>query len=131
MCGSRCAIRANRPGICWRSERPALTLFVALSVVTGLAYPLLTTGVVISVVLERADHVGDEVLGMQVDDARRRVLAAQLIADRVHQVRLAEAGAAVDEQRVVGLAGVLRDLLAGGACKLVRLAGDEAVEGEA
>jgi hypothetical protein len=32
-------------------------------------------------------------------------LRADLVADRVHQVRLAEADAAVDEQRVVGAPG--------------------------
>ena len=34
----------------------------------------------------------------------------------MHQVRLAEADAAVDEQRVVGAPGILRDLQRGGAC---------------
>ena len=53
-----------------------------------------------------------------------------VLADRVHQVRLAETDTAVDEQRVVGAAGILRDLNRGGLGELVALAFDEAVEGE-
>ena len=52
------------------------------------------------------------------------------VADRVHQVRLAEADAAVDEQRVVGAARVLADLHRGRPGELVALAFDEGREGE-
>ena len=54
----------------------------------------------------------------------------ELVADRLQQVGLAQAHAAVDEQRVVGDAGVLGDLDRGRARELVRLAGHEAVEGK-
>ena len=42
---------------------------------------------------------------MDVADARLRPLVGELVADRLHQVRLAEADAAVDEKRVVGNSG--------------------------
>ena len=54
--------------------RPALTLFVALSVVTGLAYPLLTTGVAQvafpaaangSLVLKDGQPVGSRLIGQR------------------------------------------------------------------
>ena len=51
------------------------------------------------------------------------------MADRLDQVRLAQAHAAVDEQRVVRRR-VLGDLEAGGARELVRLAGHERLERE-
>ena len=53
-----------------------------------------------------------------------------LVRHRVHQVRLAETDAAVDEQRVVGPAGIVRDLNRRGLGELIALALDEAVEGE-
>ena len=52
------------------------------------------------------------------------------VRDGVHQVRLAQADAAVEEQRVVGAAGILRHLQRRGLGELVALALDEAVEGE-
>ena len=53
------------------------------------------------------------------------------MADGLHQVGLAEPGGAVDEERVVGLAGRLGDGVRGGGGELVRLADDEGVEGVA
>ena len=53
-----------------------------------------------------------------------------MVADGVDQVSLAEADAAVDEERVVGGAGTLGDLDRGRARELVGLAGDESVERE-
>ena len=50
------------------------------------------------------------------------------LADRLEQVRLAQADAAVDEQRVVGLAGLLGDGDAGGVRQAVAGAGDEVFE---
>src|SRR5687767_6831220 len=54
-----------------------------------------------------------------------------MIADRLHQMGLAQANAAIDEQRVVRNTGVFSDLNRGGARQLICLAGDEAVESEA
>ena len=53
-----------------------------------------------------------------------------LLRHRVHQVGLAEADAAVNEQRVVGFAGVAGDLNRGRLRELIALALDETVEGE-
>jgi hypothetical protein len=58
------------------------------------------------------------------------VLLEHVIAHRVDEVCLAQADAAVDEQRVVRGARVLGHLERSRASELVRLAGDEAVEGE-
>ena len=52
------------------------------------------------------------------------------VADRVHQMGFAQADAAVDEQRVVSAARILRDLIGRRARQLVALAFDEIGEGE-
>ena len=57
--------------------------------------------------------------------------AQDLVRDRVHQVGLAEAHAAVEEERVVGAGGGLGDRARGGVGELVGGADDEGVEGEA
>ena len=49
---------------------------------------------------QRLDELVHELLGGQVDHLARRVLAADLPGDGVHQVGLAEPDAAVQEQRV-------------------------------
>ena len=51
-----------------------------------------------------ADHLVGELLRRQVDDALAREAVVHLMADGVHQVRLAQAHAAVEEQRVVAVA---------------------------
>ena len=51
-----------------------------------------------------------------------------LVRDGLHEVRLAESGVAVDEERVVDLAGRLGDGVGGGGGELVRLSDDEVVE---
>ena len=51
-----------------------------------------------------------------------------LVGDRLHEVRLAEPGVAVDEERVVDLAGRLGDGMGGRGGELVRLSDDEVVE---
>src|SRR5688572_21006097 len=67
---------------------------------------------------------------MHVRDFRGGVARENLVADRVHQVRLAETHTAVDEQRVVSTAGILRDLERRGARQLIALAFDKALERE-
>ena len=59
--------------------------------------------------LDRGDELVGELLARRVDDALARELGDDLVADRVHQVGLAEADPAVQEQRVVGVAGALGD----------------------
>ena len=63
--------------------------------------------------------------------AALRLPALHLMADGMHQVRLAHADAAVEEERVVGLRWAFGDGFGRGARKLVAGAGDEAVEGVA
>ena len=82
------------------------------------------------VVLQRPHHFADESLAVHVGDARGGIALADQVADRVHEVRLAEADAAVDEKRVVGAPRVLADLVGGRPRELVALALDEARERE-
>ena len=56
------------------------------------------------------------------------LLLEDLLADGLQQVRLAQADAAVDEERVVRLAGLLGDGDAGGVRQAVAGAGDEVLE---
>ena len=78
-----------------------------------------------------AHHVGNVLLGVDVANARLGPMLRDLVADRLHQVRLAEAHSAVDEQGVVGNPRVFRYLERRSAGELVRLPGDKAVEGVA
>ncbi len=80
--------------------------------------------------LQGVHHIGNEALGMQVDHLGRGRAARDGVADGVHQVRLAETHAAVDEQRVVRAARILRDLHGSGARQLIGLALDEGLEGK-
>ena len=82
---------------------------------------------------DRGDEAVHELLGRHVGDRDRVALApGQLQADRVHQVGLAEADAAIEEQRVEARARrALGDAAGAGIGELVRLADDEGVEGEA
>ena len=82
------------------------------------------------VVLQRAHHVADETLRVHVGDACFRIALLDEVRDRVHQMRLAQADAAIEEQRVVGAAGVLGDLARRGLGELIALALDEGGEGK-
>ena len=75
--------------------------------------------------LDRCDELVRELLAGGVDDALARELGHDLVADGVHQVGLAEADAAVQEERVVGVAGALRDGQARGVGEPVGRADDE------
>ena len=70
-------------------------------------------------------HVGDELLGVQVEDARIGPVGKQGIADGVDQMRLAEADAAVDEERVVHLPGGACDVQRRGARHLIGATGNQ------
>ena len=83
------------------------------------------------VVAQRVDHLVGELFAGDVADGRLGLAALDLVADGVHQVGLAHADAAVEEERVVGLGRTLRDRLAGGVGELVAAADDEGVEGVA
>ena len=84
---------------------------------------------------QRRDEAVHELLGREVEHPRLGVAAAHLPGDGVHQVGLAEADAAVEEQRVEAhrpaLGHALGDPARGGVRQLVRLADDEIVEGAA
>ena len=84
---------------------------------------------------QRRDEAVHELLGGEVDDAGVGVGLPHLPGDRLHEVGLAEADAAVEEQRVEGdraaLGHALGDAARGGVGELVRLADDEVVEGAA
>ena len=74
------------------------------------------------------DHVVHELFGVDVEHACLRALLQQLVAHRLQQVRLAQADAAIDEQRVVLDAGLARHMQRGGARHAVGRAFDQVVE---
>ena len=78
--------------------------------------------------LDRGDELVGELLARRVDDALARELGDDLVADGVHQVGLAEADPAVQEERVVGVAGALGDRQARGVGEAVGRADDEVRE---
>ena len=80
------------------------------------------------VVAQRADQVVDKGLRRKIADLEGGLLLLDLVADGVHQVRLTEAHAAVDEEGVVVIAGLVRDRLGGGMRELVRRPDDEVGE---
>jgi hypothetical protein len=82
------------------------------------------------VVLQGPHHVADESFAVDVGDPSVGTSQTEHVANGVHEVRLAKADATIDEQRVIGAAGIFRDLDGGGAGELVALALDERVEGE-
>ena len=83
------------------------------------------------VVAQRVDHLVGELLAGDVADGRLGLPALDLVADGLHQVGLAHADAAVEEERVVGLGRTLRHRLAGGVGELVAAADHEGVKGVA
>src|SRR5512134_805983 len=87
--------------------------------------------VVECLVLVGAHHIRDVLLRVDIADLGFRRLQAQAVADRLDEVGLAEADTAVDEERVVGGPGPFGNLGGCSARKLVGLAGDERLEGEA
>ena len=80
------------------------------------------------VVAEGVDELVDELFARDVADGGVGESAFRLVADGVHEVGLAHADAAVEEERIVGLRGALGDGHGGGHGELVSAAGDEAVE---
>ena len=92
-----------------------------------LAVPLAEGGGVL--VADGGDDVVGELVALDVDDVAVGLVFADLGADRVEQVGLAQPGAAVDEEGVVGVGGVGRDGKRGRVRELVGGADDEGVEG--
>ena len=81
------------------------------------------------VVLDAVNVFVGELLGGDVGDARALLVADDMLADGVQQMRLAQADAAVKEKRIVGFAGRLRHRQRGGVGKIVVVADHERVEG--
>ena len=81
-------------------------------------------------VLIRPNDVRDVLLGVRIAYVRRRVPQEDVVRDGMHQVRLAEPDAAVDEHRVVGSTWVFSNLKRRGTRQLIGLASHEIVEGE-
>ena len=81
--------------------------------------------------LDRRDELVGELLAGRVHDALARELADDRVADRVHQVGLAQADAAIQEQRVVGVTGTLGDRERRRVGQAVGRADDEVREGVA
>ena len=81
--------------------------------------------------LDARDELVGELLGRRVHDALAREAGDDLVADRVHQVGLAKADPAVQEERVVGVPRALRDRQAGGVGQPVGRPDDEVGEGVA
>ena len=79
--------------------------------------------------VDGADEVVGEGLGRGVADGRAAAVGRDVVPDRVQEVRLAEAGRAADEERVVGDAGHLGDREGGGVREAVGVADDELLEG--
>ena len=82
-----------------------------------------------AVIADGLDQFVDEGLGGEVHDPRPGVALEETVADRVQQMGLAEADAAVEKQRVVGLGMPVGDGEARRVGHLVARADDERVEG--
>ena len=74
------------------------------------------------------DEVVRELLARRVEDPLAGELRGDRVADGVHQVGLAQAHAAVQEERVVGVPRTLRDREGGGMGEPVRRSHDEVAE---
>src|SRR5258705_13897402 len=77
------------------------------------------------------DDIIGEVLEGTIEDRRAGKQVTSPVTNRVEQVRLAEADAAIDEQGVIRARRKLRDGLTGGLGELVGRSDDEGVEGVA
>ena len=80
------------------------------------------------VILEGPDELVGESLGREVEDAGLGPIAEDPVPDGVHQVGLAQADPAVDEERVVALPGIGPGGDARGVGELVGGSDDEVVE---
>src|SRR5438552_2464742 len=76
----------------------------------------------------RVDEVVHERLARHVADRELARVLRDVLGDRLHQVCLAETGASVDEEGVVGLGGRFRHGERGGMCEAVRGTDHEQVE---
>ena len=80
--------------------------------------------------LQGFDHIRYKTLGMQVHNLGIRVFLQQVVTHRVHQVSLTQTYAAIKEERVITVLGVVCHLPRRGASQLVGLALNEVFEGK-
>ena len=81
-----------------------------------------------AVVAHGVDHLVHEPLGRDVGEFQMPIVLQHVVADGVHQMRLSETHAAVDEQRVVRARGCFGDSAARGMGELIGWPDDEGVE---
>ena len=81
------------------------------------------------VLLDGRNQLVGKVFAADIQKLLIRVILADAMADRVHQMRFAQTHAAVDEQRVIRLCRRLGDGQRGRARKAVGVAHDEGIEG--
>ena len=81
-----------------------------------------------AIVTHRVDHLVHEPLGRDVRQLQALQMVCDVMSDRVHQMRLAQPHATVNEERVVGTRRRFRDGAAGGMRELIRRSDDERVE---
>ena len=82
-----------------------------------------------AVVLQRDNELVGELFAGQVDDVGGEVILHNAVADRVHEVRLAQTDAAVQEQRIIGVGRGAGDRLRGGVREPVGVADHELFKG--
>src|SRR3954447_6941716 len=80
------------------------------------------------VVAQRVDHFVSELLAGYVADGCLTDAASDLVSDGLHEMGLAHANTAVQEQRVVSLGRTFRNRLASGVGELVAIADDKGIE---
>src|SRR6476620_2793504 len=78
-----------------------------------------------SVVLDGVDEFVDKKFTRQVHHPRRFLFRPDILADRLHQVRLSESDAAINKERIVCSRGRLRDRQAGRMRDLIVRTNDE------
>ena len=90
--------------------------------------PVLVTEAGLPVVAHGIYHLVGELFTRDVRDGEVRVAALHLMPNGVHQVRLAKADTAVQEKRVISLAGALGHCERSRMSELVAATNDEVVE---
>jgi hypothetical protein len=121
--GSTSTVRPQTNRDCSRSSRPSISQLLRkeLNVVDeqGIHRTVVLHEVLHGALLERFDHVLNEALRVKIDHLGIGIFIQHTVADRLHEMRLAQAHPAIEQQRVVRLAGVGRNLQGGGLGQLV------------
>ena len=91
--------------------------------------PVLVAEFLVPVVLDGVDELVREFLRRRVENLRVRVLVEDVVADGMHQMRLAQTDAAIDEQGIVCQGRCFRNGQGGGMGKLVSAALDVGFKG--